>query len=286
MGIHIMEWPAQITELEIARMRSMFGALVFRHSLQCTAGISSWFILWTCLFSSSQFGSHLSNKHERRPMGLIRNGSLEGMRAFTVFLGLFQAGVQWLANMILFIIFVSNRTELMDVTTQSHPGKLPPSISSTALIVIVVIHAVVCISLGLAILLAVDPEESGHFNRGLGCFHSSVVGIISIIYMTISIGLASYQYAPQIQTTLALKDSANISILSLALQLAVTLALAVYQTWRVPKEDFRQHFGPMWKQTKRPVLMWYYKAGWASVPWFVTAIGQAVLLGVCVRNRH
>ncbi|KAG4441019.1 hypothetical protein IFR05_003474 [Cadophora sp. M221] len=124
-----------------------------------TAGISSWFILWTCIFSSSQFGSHLSNRHERKPLELIRSGSLEGVGVFDTFLGLFQAGSQWLANMILFIIFVINRTKLTDETTTSDLGKLPPSISSTALIVVVVIHAVVCISLGLAIFLAVDPHD-------------------------------------------------------------------------------------------------------------------------------
>jgi hypothetical protein len=62
-------------------------------------GISSWFILWTSIFSSMQFATYLANAHVKPPFDYVKSGTLRGFKALSALLGHIQAGIQWVCAM-------------------------------------------------------------------------------------------------------------------------------------------------------------------------------------------
>ncbi len=65
-----------------------------------TTSISSSFILWTSIFSSSQLATYLAHTHVKPPSHCVKNGILRGFKGFSALLGHIQAGTQWVCAMI------------------------------------------------------------------------------------------------------------------------------------------------------------------------------------------
>ena len=66
-----------------------------------TFGISSWWILATALFSTTQLATRFTNAEAKYAFDCVNKGETRGFKAYSALLGFIQSIVQWLCAMVL-----------------------------------------------------------------------------------------------------------------------------------------------------------------------------------------
>jgi len=69
--------------------------------LHDTFGISSWWILSTALFSTTQLATRLTNAEAKYAFNCVNGGETRGFKAYSALLGIIQAVVHWACAMAL-----------------------------------------------------------------------------------------------------------------------------------------------------------------------------------------
>ena len=65
-------------------------------------GVSPWFMVFTCLFATTQLASRLINPDSIYSFNCVNDGKLRGSDAFSALLGYIQAASQWLGAIVLY----------------------------------------------------------------------------------------------------------------------------------------------------------------------------------------
>jgi len=178
--------------------------------------------------------------------------------------------------MVLVIIYLKYRS---DSPPQSYDRPLPTTgiistpISSTKLKVIIGTYTFLMLPVALAILWRPDYVED---NFELDIWLTMWAMTFHRLFAVASIPLVLLQYVPQVITTLGLHTRGNISIISLALQVVMFVVLGIAQFFRVgiPLYGSPQH--------RHPPIQSYFDYVHMSLNYVITAVGQLVLLIVCL----
>ncbi|KAH8816525.1 hypothetical protein F5884DRAFT_776548 [Xylogone sp. PMI_703] len=241
-----------------------------------TFGISSWLVLLTTLFSTTQLASRLANAEAKYAFDCVNSGELRGLKAYSALLGFIQVITQWLCAVILVVIYLKHRNDSPPLS-YDHPlpstGITPRPISSAKLKVIVSTYSIIVLPISLAVLWRPNLVED---NFELDIWLTMLAAWFHGLFVLGTIPLVLLQYVPQILTTLSLHTRGTISIISLALQVGMFVILGVVQFLRigVPTYGSPPH--------RHGVVQSYFDYAHISLPYIVTAIWQLVLLILCI----
>ncbi|KUJ12747.1 uncharacterized protein LY89DRAFT_737665 [Mollisia scopiformis] len=250
---------------------------IVRHG---TFGISSWLILTTTLFSTTQVAAYLVNWEMKDAFVCVQSGNLKGFQAFSALLGYLQISVQLLCVIVTASLYIKYRTTIESSEFQRSTGILAHPISSGALKVIIATYSITTLLCAWHLIFnaqAADDAVEDHGNIGPAIIWMLIKGWTGLIWRTcLLIPLTLLQYLPQILTTLALHARGNINLVSLGLQIIVFVVLGICQGLRL---GALIHTFP---SPDRTWVQFYFKFGYMWMNYLGAALGQIALFIVCI----
>ncbi|KAL1961911.1 hypothetical protein VTN77DRAFT_944 [Rasamsonia byssochlamydoides] len=254
-----------------------------------TAGISPRWILYLCLFSNAQLASRLANtKFSSAVECILYDGEIRGWQAFGVLLTYFQVGAQWLSAMLLLYFFVKFRSPTGDALYTALPtdpadassvqGDEPSNetfaatseMSSQRMTSVIATQALVFIIIAITSLVMPKVGKGRDIDLPAmllwSMFRDIFYWLCIAMALTLVIGFCVFQVRDVMR---ARHDTG--SILSLALQVIVLLALALLQAFRPAYPETASR----WR-----ALVWYLQIGNVSVHYFIMSLGHAICLGL------
>lgn len=183
------------------------------------------------------------------------------------------------------IIFIKYRNDSPDSAPsydqpQPKTGITTHPLSSSRLRIIIATYAIVILPASLAVVWRPDLVED---NFELDMWLTIAAIWFHFTWTLAAVPLVLLQYVPQILNTLSLRTRGSISIVSLALQIVVFVVLGVAQFLRLGIPTFGS------PPHRHGLFASYFDYVHVSLNYVVTAVGQLVLLVVCVvvdRGRH
>ncbi|CZR50186.1 uncharacterized protein PAC_00058 [Phialocephala subalpina] len=214
-----------------------------------TAGISGRFMLCLCLCSTLQLAARLVNPAGAPAVNcILYREELRGIKAFSALIGYFQVLSQWLCAMIWLYFFLRFRNSERDAEyapllanedgsrhaqdneSSARTSAVPRGMSSDQMFFVVFAHAF--FFLGTAIGLLVAPKASGLRGPADGVLQSLCTYVFHLLCIWLGLVQVIALCVAQVRDAWTSPRAKGISILSLALQVAALLALAVLQLFR------------------------------------------------------
>ena len=244
-----------------------------------TQGLSPYFILFNAIYSNMQFAHTLLFAAYVYPdtsapvLSLISDGRLKGSNALGGILGLLQVTVQWICSIALYVPLLpaftfSPHSQILSVTlhasypTIARPGSLSSNRTANSVAAMAFGHATIFLFPAMIIALPRAPA------RDWG--NMLFVGFSLLVNTWIALFIVIFQFYPQYLEMRRMSGSpGSLSLLFLALQAVVILAVAIRWLLRLGP--------PTWEEPSVPLWYWYK---WGNLPfsYILHAIGCAILL--------
>jgi hypothetical protein len=260
-----------------------------------TTGISPYYILNHCLFSTTTFALRLSHNVFYGAFECVAAGDLWAWRGYSALLGFLEVFVQWFCAVVLFAVYIRYRTEprieeprpdeararrMSDwLPEEMHAHKL----SSPRMRLIFWSYIAVTLPVSLAILLAstLAPAPAPGPSPLAVAYKVLWATWISLLCGADAF-LVVFQFIKQMKTAGRLRARGSLSLASVAMQSVALILLSVAQFFRSrknivlarePRMTFRRFLGLL-----------FYIVGSVSVDvmYLVAGLGYLVLFLLCV----
>ncbi|KAH8912976.1 hypothetical protein BR93DRAFT_974400 [Coniochaeta sp. PMI_546] len=211
-----------------------------------TRGISSRFVLFHSLSSTLTLALRLCHPVFYGAFNCVDGGPYAGWKAYSALLGFIQAAVQFVAAILLLALYISYRT----ASSPDDPVEYPdPGISSATLAATVSTVAITALPVSIAFLWF---NQNPYFDDDdpLALSHYIAVYVMGLgfwmcLLVPTNIASVILQFLYQVRTVRALHDRGALSLVSLLLQAAALIWLAVAQVLR--SRAGIMWFGPPWQ---------------------------------------
>lgn len=157
---------------------------------------------------------------------------------------------------------------------QPGTSRTNPEISSAKMVTVLTTEADMLFSIVLSLLALPDPEWEDSLDMGRTVIQALAMIVVHFTLMAISLVPAVLQFKHQIFLLMSVREPRNLSALALGMDVPELLLLAVMQATRLSVLE---------PNTSYPLWGWLSNTENMSVNYVVTAVGNMILLGLCLR---